>query len=347
VALLPTIANRALVLAGHAPIAPAERLIAADLLRAEDGEDVRATAVALVAGTLDRSPADRDAHEALALALGPGPEGDAALRRALLLSPWAPEIRDQLALRLWDRGLHGEAARELEESTFRFPRLAGHAYLSPASDSVPSDAAELLRALAEGDTLIGRLRGLDDGKAAAVERGLERALATGIAGDARHAVVEDLATLREARGRPAEAADLLRAEAESGTEGTYLARAARDYVEAARSEAAEDTLLAALMHAPERGDLYKRLAVDVYARRGEFDTAATVLRAGERNAADVLPVYRGTAELLARREAARTEELAAAALTGAALERSGPASEVAGAPLLVPSAAEEALARPD
>jgi len=49
-----------------------------------------------VHGALDRNPFDREAHEALASTLEPGTEADAALRRALILEPWASEVRDRL-----------------------------------------------------------------------------------------------------------------------------------------------------------------------------------------------------------------------------------------------------------
>jgi hypothetical protein len=45
--------------------------------------------------------------------------------------------------------------------------------------------------------------------------------------------------------------------------------------------------------------------VDVYAKRGDFDTAETVLEAGGRNATDMSPVYRGITEVLSRRELLR------------------------------------------
>jgi hypothetical protein len=64
------------------------------------------------------------------------------------------------------------------------------------------------------------------------------------------------------------------------------------------------------LHQPEEGILYRRLAVDVYAARGDFDTAQTVLKAGERNAVDLLPIYGAVTEVLGRREAARAEEMA-------------------------------------
>jgi hypothetical protein len=90
--------------------------------------------------------------------------------------------------------------------------------------------------------------------------------------------------------------------------GEYYARAARDYLKARDESNAEKTLLAALERTPEQGDLYRDLAVKVYADRGDFDVADTVLEAGERNAVNMMPVYRGTTEVLTRREAARGDD---------------------------------------
>jgi hypothetical protein len=63
-------------------------------------------------------------------------------------------------------------------------------------------------------------------------------------------------------------------------------------------------LLAALEENPEQGRLYRDLAVEVYAARGDFVSAEKVLDAGERNALDMLPVHHGMTEFLERRAAA-------------------------------------------
>src|SRR5207253_199926 len=152
VALVPRAANSVLVVAGGTPLAPEDCLRTADLTLAAEGEPARPRALALVHRALDRSPADRDAHTALAEALGPGPEGDEALRRALALEPWSADVRDQLGLRLLARGEREAGAAELEESMYRFPYLASHAYLSADVDSA-ADPARLVRALAEGARL--------------------------------------------------------------------------------------------------------------------------------------------------------------------------------------------------
>src|SRR5439155_130173 len=91
-------------------------------------------------------PANLEGHEALATVLGQDPAAEAALRRALVLSPWSPEVRDRLALQLWARGARQEGAAELEESMFRFPSLSSHAYLTPARRARHAGRGRLRRA---------------------------------------------------------------------------------------------------------------------------------------------------------------------------------------------------------
>src|SRR5581483_8141802 len=232
----------------------------------------------------------------IGLVLAVGPLAAAALRPALVLAPWDTDIRDRLALALWARGVRDAALAALEESAFRRPRLDAHAALG-------LDAAS---ALADGGGLARRLAVLDAAQAGAIERGLERALAAARADDeARLAIAGQLADLREARGQWAAAAAGLRAEAEGDGGEALLVRAARDYVSAGDRAAAEEVLRLAVHRAPDRGDLYRRLAVDVYAARGDFAAAAGVLEAGERHALDLGPVYQGITEVLARRESGR------------------------------------------
>src|SRR5439155_5829545 len=205
---------------------------------------------------------------------GPGPEGEEALRRVLALHPWAIEVRDELGLRLWARGDRDAGAAELEESIFRFPYLESHAYLSPYLGPELSDAGQVIRALVEGHTLTVRLVRLEPAMVAAIERGLARALDRVQAGDARAATLDSLVTLLEARGRWGEAATVLRSEHErSAGRGANLMRVARDYLKARDYAAAEQTLLAAVLRTPEQGELYRELAVEIYAARGDFLTA--------------------------------------------------------------------------
>src|SRR6059036_1972538 len=134
------------------------------------------------------------------------------------------------------------------------------------------------------------------------------------AGGERTPIVEDLASLLEALGHWREAAASLQAEAGRNAEVSgQLARAARDYLKADDKAAAEQVLRVALERAPERGDLYRTLAVDIYAARGDFAAAESVLQAGERNALDMLPVYEGVTEVLGRRESSGMEKLVSAA----------------------------------
>jgi O-antigen ligase len=304
-ASFPT-ANGVLRLVGATPLAPTAALEQADLVLAEEGADGQSQALALIHHALDWSPADREAHEAEAAALASGPEAEAAYRRAIALSPWAPELRDGLALQLWSEGRREAALAELEESMFRYPYLVSHAYLSPTSDVVARGPREWLRVLADGDTIAVRLAALDEPMAGAIERGLKRALAATPDGRVRAGIVDDLATLLESRERFADAAAHLRAEAERNEDGrAYLARAARAALHAHDLDTAEEMLLAALTRTPEQGQLYRDLALEVYAARGDFESAETVLQAGERNAVDRLPIHRGVSELVVRRESSR------------------------------------------
>jgi tetratricopeptide (TPR) repeat protein len=315
-AIAPVFANTALQIAGAVPLSPADALDRADLTLGEEGHRARDDAVALVRRALDWSPADRSAHEQLATVLGAGREGDDALRRAIALNPWAPEVRDELALSLWEQGDRAGAARELEESIYRFPYLVSHAYLSPdGTELVPRDTGQIIRALADGDTMTVRLSALPGEMADAIQRGLERALDRIDVTDERVGVVDDLVLLLEVRGRWTDAASVLHAEAERTVEGgEYYARAARDFLKARDQANAEKALLAALERTPEQGNLYRDLAVKVYAERGDFDIADAVLEAGERNAVNMMPVYRGTTEVLTRREAARGSDMAGGAV---------------------------------
>src|SRR5579884_3398852 len=296
-AAVPLAANTALLAAGAAPLSPCACLAQADVLLAEHGAAARAEALGLVRRAIALSPADPAAHAAFADVLGPGPAGDAALRRALALAPAATEVRDRLALRLWAEGDRSAAAAELEESVRRFPYLISHAALAPNPEAT--------QPLGGRDPFSTRLAALPPELARAVELGLEQALAQVAAGAARVGIVSDLATLREARGRWQEAAALLRREAQrSHDAGTYLVRAARDYLAAREDGRAEEALRAGIAQMPQDGDLYRRLAIDIYLPRGDLAAAEETLRAGERAAADLLPVYRGTTELLSRREGA-------------------------------------------
>ena len=184
------------------------------------------------------------------------------------------------------------------------PALAAHAYLSPETTFVARDSAQLLRSLAEGDSVELRLANVAPEIGGALERGLTRALDGAAAGPARAAIVDDLATLLEVAERWSAAAALLHDEAPSAeAEDVYLVRAARDYLRAKEDGPAEETLLAALVQNPDRGDLYRKLAVSVYAARGDFKTADTVLETARRNAVDLLPTYRAVSEVLAKKEA--------------------------------------------
>jgi O-antigen ligase/tetratricopeptide (TPR) repeat protein len=308
-AAVPVVWNAALVLSDRTPLSPDSALVAADRAFSEDNDAPRAQA--LVRAAIDRSPAYRDAHEMLAHVLGPGPDGDEALRRALRLEPWYVPGRDDLAFRLWHRGEREAAATELEESLYRFPYLVSHAFLGSAAELTPGDGPYVVRALADGDFVTAHLASLPPALTDAIARGLDRALAETPAGEKHTGIVADRVTLFEARERWAEAADMLRAEARlDDTDDRSLGHAARDYLKVNDLGRAEEALLAALLRNPERGSLYQRLAVDVYTVNGDFPLAEKVVEAGERNAVDMLPVYDASADVIAKREQAWSERVA-------------------------------------
>jgi hypothetical protein len=306
IALVPLLASLARGLTG-APLSPGDLLARAQAALGE-GETGRDAARALIERAVLAAPARSAVHHAAATVLGPGPAGDAALARALALDPWSCEIRDALAVRLWQRGERSAGLVEFEESMARCPSFAEHAYLFEGASPVSTDGGGG-RTLAAGDPLAARLGALDPQVGDAVGRGLVRALAGLPAGPGRLAVAAALATVREAQGHLAGAATMLAEEAErapdEASKGMLLARAARDWLRAGDLRAAERVFVAAIRQAPERGDLYRRLAVDIYAARGDYATADGILQAGQRHAADPVPVYRGVLELLAQREAAK------------------------------------------
>jgi O-antigen ligase len=304
-AAAPVAADRVYEAAGRDPISPGGLLARADAVLAEEGD--RAAAIGLVQRALDRSPADREAHEAMATVVGGGPESDVWLRRALRLDPCANEIRDRLARQLWERGEADAAATELEESIARYPDVDAH--LFPAGEAVAGSAAQgFLRELERGAAMRYALADLPAPLADATERGLRRALAEPLGGRARQGVVEDLVLLLEARERWTDAAAELRAAAApTPADAPQLARAANDYLRAGDAAAAEETLVAALELSPQDGELYRTLAVEVLAARGDFAAAEQVLHAAQDNSQDMLPVYRGLTRVLSMREAARFE----------------------------------------
>lgn len=307
IAALPLLGNRVLLATDGIPLATSDALSAADLARAEGDAAGDARALALVRSALDQAPTNRDAHDFLASMLPSGSERQAALRAVIALQPWAPEARDALALDCYARGDTHSAAVELEESVARFPYLATHDVLLRAPRT--EDTRAQLRLLADGDSPALRMAALDQPLLDAVVRGLRRSLDEAVPGEFRTAAAEDLVQLLEARGDHAAAAAVLWAEAEPTASGaTKLARAAQNYLRADDRASAESALLTALRQNPDQGDLYRTLAVEVYAAQGDFVTADQVLAAGQDRAIDMLPVYLGATDLIARRERARVEQ---------------------------------------
>ncbi|MFN8602352.1 MAG: O-antigen ligase family protein [Candidatus Binatia bacterium] len=301
-AAAPLVLGAAREMVGGAPASAETAIARSDAALAESGD--RDGAVALARRAIELSPANRATHEAMAIALGNDADGEQSLRRAVRLDPWAVELRDWLASQLATRGETGSAAAELEESIARYPYLVSHTLPEPAStDTAPTG---WLADLAGEDTLRARLAALDPALADAVERGLERALAERPAGRERQVVAEDLVLLLESRGRYEEAAVALRdASGITPEDAPRLARAAANFLQAGDASAAQEALIAALKLTPERGDLYRRLAVDVFAARGDFASAEQVLRVAQQNSQDMIPVYRGLTKVLSMRESAR------------------------------------------
>ena len=302
-AATPLVLGTAREMVGGAPASAETAIARSDAALAESGD--REGAVALARRAIELSPVNRATHEAMAIALGNDADGEQSLRRAVRLDPWAVELRDWLASQLAARGETDRAAAELEESIARYPYLVSHTLPEQASP-VDTAPAGWLADLAGEDTLRTRLAALDPALADAVERGLERALAERPAGRERQVVAEDLVLLLESRGRYAEAAVALRdASGITPEDAPRLARAAANFLQAGDAPAAQEALIAALKLTPERGDLYRRLAVDVFAARGDFASAEQVLRVAQQNSQDMIPVYRGLTRVLSMREAAR------------------------------------------
>ncbi|MFN8543928.1 MAG: hypothetical protein U0807_06970 [Candidatus Binatia bacterium] len=298
-ALVPSLANAVLPLFGAAPLAPADLVARAERLIATEGEAGRDEAVDLLRRAARRAPTHLAAHVAIAARTDRAVEREDALWRAVRLAPAATALRDQLAAALWERGARDVAVAEVEESLSQVPRLAAHDLLPGESGLVP-DAGSIAEATARAARFAPEVRG-------AVERGLRRALADAQE-NTRGPIVDDLATVLESDARWTAATALLRDEATKHPDrGGRLARAAHDALAGGDPQEAEAMLLTAVRDTPARGDLYRALAVDVYAARGDFDAANRVLRTGERQATDLRPVYLGVAETLARRDEHREE----------------------------------------
>ena len=303
-AILPVATAALREIAGGDPSSAAALIDRSDRALAEDND--RARAIELARRAIDASPADRAAHEAIAIAYGNSSDSHEALRRAIRLDPWGVELRDWLATQLWEQGNVPAATAELEESIARYPYLVSHV-LPQRSDNA-GDVGGWLGELAGTDPLKLQLQRLDPPLADAVERGLRRALAERPGGRERLVVAEDLVVLLEARERWADAGFELHAAAGiTADDAPRLARAANDFLKAGDPSAAEQALIAALKLSPEQGDLYRKLAVEVFAARGDFTSAEQVLRVAQLNSQDMVPVYRGLTKVLTLRESARLD----------------------------------------
>ena len=307
-AAAPQIANWGLLELDRDPISPHDRVDRAEFLFSEEPEEGWERVVRLSRGAVDRAPADIEAHEMLAEALGSDEEAHLFLRNAVALQPWAVERRDTLGRRLVEDGDAVGGAAELAEAMYRYPSLSYHGYLMVRQGherATKLNLKETLRLLGQPNNVGERLAALDSSTADAVERGLMRALEGGYPGALRSRanVVEQLANLLETRQRWDEAGDILFEEGQRSQNLDYLTRASRDHLVGKNYAGAEKCLLAALTLAPDQAQIYQSLATEVYAPRGQFEMADAVLDTGRRNAADLMPLYRSMSELLNLRKA--------------------------------------------
>jgi tetratricopeptide (TPR) repeat protein len=301
------------------------------MLLAVQGESRHAEATALARSAVELAPLEPDAHEFFGRISADTAEGDAAYRRAIWLSADESPLRDALALRLWQRGDRTQALVEFEMSMHDKPAFAAHQYLELGSDLDPTSPQNRLHALSSGDSLRARLRLLDPAIRDAIERGLRGALDGGDVPNHR-VTVSDLATLLEASGRYGDAAAVLEEWGRSApSEDGYLRQAAANHLAAGNSVAAERALTEQLARTPDDGELYRVLAVDVYAARRDFDAANLALSAGHRHSTDLLPIYQGMREVLTLEQyrVRAAEPPAASATTETSVSSTGAPSAVA------------------
>ena len=312
-AAIPPAVNAFLVYLDRDPISPRDQIERADYLVSEDPEEGYDRAVSLARKAVDAAPACIEAHEMMAEALGPGSEGVGSLKRAVLLQPWAVERRDALGVRLLEEGDIEGGARELGESMFRYPYLVMHGYLSLAVQpdrSTDIDLSQALRRLDQPVTMQSRIASIDPQVAESLEQGLRRAMDEPSVGiRSRPKITEELAQFLETRGEAGRAGDLLLEQGRAIQDVPFLRRAAADHLSVKDYASAERALLAAMLLAPDQATIYTSLATQVYAPLGEYDRADSVLDAGRRNAADLLPLHRSMSELLNLRKSAEWARL--------------------------------------
>lgn len=191
---------------------------------------------------------------------------------ALWLDPRNPYVRDLYAAGLLREGKEEVALEEITRSIFFSPSISTHSYLNPR--------------------LISWLSAREQ---QAVEEGFRLALANG-----REEAVEGMGVLYAAGGRLAEKGELYKQVAlrqtDQATKVRYLLEAAGAYIKAGDDETAEVLLRQVATMTPRDPRPYQYLATRIFAPRGAFDLAKTVLSEGLQNRADPFALSLSLAE---------------------------------------------------
>ncbi|MGH7780006.1 MAG: O-antigen ligase family protein [Candidatus Binataceae bacterium] len=181
---------------------------------------------------------------------------------AVWLNPTNPYARDQYAEALVWNGQTAPAMKQVEESVFDSPYLSTHYYLEPRL-----------------------IPWLSPGERAAVEQGLDRA----IAHDYR-AAVWTLAQFFDADHQYARESGLLEraaaTEADPAVRANLLVSAGTTAAKAGDPAAGEKDLRAAAALDPENADPYRYLATEIFAPQKKMDAARAVVNKGIDNGAD-------------------------------------------------------------
>ncbi|MGO9455406.1 MAG: tetratricopeptide repeat protein [Candidatus Binataceae bacterium] len=196
----------------------------------------------------------------------------AEISAALKLEPTSPVAHDLYAHSLALSGRRSEALREVEESVFFAPTQANHFYLGRLLPWFTRD------------------------EHSAMESGLKRAVAAGY-----WPASQTLASFYEALGRHQDQAlllcELASSEIDSSRKAALFNRAGLAYAAAGKPEQAVATLRQALEADPSDPIAYRSLAIEVYAKRGDFAQARQVLDEGLANGAPAVPLYIALADM--------------------------------------------------
>jgi tetratricopeptide (TPR) repeat protein len=184
------------------------------------------------------------------------------LERAVWLDPTSPYARDQYAEALVWNAQPGESLKQIQESVFDSPYLATHYYLEKRL-----------------------IPWLSPGERAAVEQGLERA----IAHDYR-AAVWTLAMFFDADRQYARESSLLEhaaaTEADPAARANLLVSAGNTAAWSGDPASGEKDLREAAALDPDYSDPYHYLATEIFAPQKRMDAARAIIDEGIRNGAD-------------------------------------------------------------